>query len=93
MSPERPPEGLRGRHWSLTVGSGIVLNNQVLDMPRGISVQSLKSLVVLEVSQLLGVSRASSKESKRTSLVLEWSQTFRNVLDIHRGISVQILKY
>ena len=33
----------------------------------------LKSLATLEVCRLLGVSRASSKESKRTFLVPDWS--------------------
>ena len=93
VSPECPPRSLRGRHWFLTVFSCVVLNMKVLGMPRGISVQSLKSLAALEVSQLLGVSIASSKESKRTSLVLHWIQTLRNVLDTHTGISVQILKF
>ena len=49
--------------------SGLVLNTEVLDMARGIFIQSLKFLAGLEVSHLLGVSRVSSKESKRTSLV------------------------
>ena len=64
----------------------------MLDMPREISVQSFKSLAALEVSNLLAISRASFKEPKRTSLVPDWSQTLRNVFDLHRGISVQIFK-
>ena len=36
--------------------------------------KNLKSLAGLEVSHLLGVSRASSQESKRTSLVPDWTQ-------------------
>ena len=61
-------------------------------MPRGVIVQSLRSPGALELSHLYGVSRASSKESERTSLVPDWSQTFRKMPDILRGISVQILK-
>ena len=63
--------------------SGVVLNTKVLDMPRGVLVRIFESLAALEVSNLLGISRASSKESKRMSLVPDWSQTLRNVLDIH----------
>ena len=74
MSPERPPRSLRGRHWFLTGVSGVVLNTKVLDMPRGVFVRSFQSLDALEVSNLLGISRVSSKESKRTFLVLDLSQ-------------------
>ena len=81
MSPKCPPRSLRGCHWFLTGVSRVVLNTKVLDMPRGISVQSFKSLAALEVSNLLAISRASFKESKRTSLVPDWSQTLRNVFD------------
>ena len=76
----------------LTEVSSLVLNTEVLDMSRGIFVLSLMPLAAVEVSNLLGISRASSKESKRTSLVLDWSQTLRNVYDLHRGNSVQIFK-
>lgn len=41
-------------------------------MARGISVEILKSQAVSEVSKLFIVSRASTKESKRTSLVPHW---------------------
>ena len=74
VSPECPPRSLRGRHWFLTGVSIVVLNTKVLDMPRGISVRSFKSLAALEVSPLFGVSRVSSKKSKRTSLAPDWSQ-------------------
>ena len=43
-------------------------------MARGISVEILKFQAVSEVSKLFIVSRASTKESKRTSLVPDWSQ-------------------
>ena len=69
MSPECPPRSLRGRHWFLTGVSGVVINTKVLYMPRGVLVRFFESLAALEVSNLLGISRASSKESKRTSLV------------------------
>ena len=92
MSPERPPRSLRGCHWFLTGVSGVVLNTKVLGMLRGVLIQIFESLAALEVSNLLGISRASSKESKRTSLVPDWSQTLRNVFDLHRGNSVQIFK-
>ena len=82
----------RGSHWFLTGVSCVVLNTKVLDMPRGISVQSFKFLAALEVSNLLAISRASFKESKRTSLVPDWSQTLRNVFDLHIGNFVQIFK-
>ena len=58
----------------LTEVSGLVLNTEVLDMSRGIFVLSLMPLGAVEVSHHLGISRASSKESKRTSLVPDWSQ-------------------
>ena len=74
MSPERPPRSLSGYPLFLTGVNGVVLNSKVLDMPRGISVRSLKSRGALEVSHLLGVSRESSKESKRLPLVPDWSQ-------------------
>ena len=54
--------------------SGLVLNTEVIDMSRGIFVLSWMPLAAIEVSHLLGISRASSKESKRTSLVPDWSQ-------------------
>ena len=92
MSPECPPRSLRGRHWFLTGVSGVVLNTKVLDMPRGVLVRIFESLAALEVSNLLGISRASSKESKRMLLVPDWSQTLRNVFDLHRGNSMQIFK-
>ena len=92
MSPECPPRSLRGRHWFLTGDSGVVLNTKWFNMPRGIFIRSLKFLAGLEVSHLLGISRVSAKESKRTSLVLDWSHTLRNVFDVHRGNSVQIFK-
>ena len=72
--------------------SGVVLNTKVLDMPRGVLVRIFESLAALKISNLLGISRASSKESKRMSLVPDLSQTLRNVFDLHRGISVQIFK-
>ena len=92
MSPERPLRSLRGCHWFLTGVSGVVLNTKVLDMSWGISLQSFKSLAVSEECSLLSVSRASSKESKRTSLVIDWCQILRKVPDMLRRISVQILK-
>ena len=54
--------------------SGLVLNTEVLDMSRGIFVLSLTPQAAIEVSHLLGISRAALKESKRTSLVPDWSQ-------------------
>ena len=57
----------------LTEVSSLVLNTEVLDMSRGIFVLSLMPLAAVEVSHLLGISRASSKDSKRTSLVPDWS--------------------
>ena len=58
----------------LTEVSSLVLNTEVLDMSRGIFVLSLTPLAAIEVSHLLGISRAPLKESKRTSLVPDWSQ-------------------
>ena len=49
------------------------VRNAVYRSP-GSSVSILKYLASLEVPRLLGVSRASPKESKRTSLVPDWSQ-------------------
>ena len=54
--------------------SGLVLDTEVIDMSRGIFVLNLMPLAAVEVSHLLGISRASSKESKRTALVPDWSQ-------------------
>ena len=65
---------------------------RVIDMSRGIILQILKSLAALEVSCLLGVFKASSKEFKGTSLLLGWSQMFGIDQDILGGISVQIFK-
>ena len=59
------------------------------------SVSILKSLASLEVSHLLGVSRASSKESKRTCLVpdcCQWCIFARNVVCMSPGSSVSFLK-
>ena len=57
----------------------------------------LKSLAALEVSHLLGVSRASSKESKRTFLVPDWSlvnDVFRaiDLLEMHKRNIIPVLK-
>ena len=57
----------------LTEVSSLVLNTEVLDMSRGIFVLSLMPLAAIEVSHLLGISRASSKEFKRMALVPDWS--------------------
>ena len=92
MSPECPPRSLRGCHWFLTGISGVLLNTKLFNMPRGMFIRSLKFLAVVEVSPPLGVSKVSSKESKRMSLVPDWSQTLRNVFDLHRGNSMQIFK-
>ena len=92
MSPERPLRSLRGHAWFLTVVNGVFdVRNEVCMSP-GSSVSILKTLASLEVPHLLGVSRVSSKESKRMSLVPDWSQTLRNVFDLHRGNSMQIFK-
>ena len=80
VSPDHPqsPRSLRGPYWFLTEVSGLVLNTEVLDMSRGIFVLSLMPLAAVEVSHLLGISKASSKESKRTSLAPDWSQCCRS---------------
>ena len=91
MSPECPPRSLRGRHWFLTGVSGVVLNTNVL-MPRGVFVQSFESLAALELSNLQGISRVSSKVSKRMSLAIDWNPIVRKVPDMLRGISVKIWK-
>ena len=51
-----------------------------------------RRLDTLEVSCLLVVSRLSSMVSKRLSLVDDWRQMVRNLLDMLGGIYVQILK-
>ena len=74
MSPERPPRSLRGRSWFLTGVNDVFRAIDLLEMHRRNFMPVLKSLAALEVSRVLGVSRASSKESKRTFLVPDWSQ-------------------
>ena len=74
VSPECPPRSLRGKAWFLTGVNGIFHIRNAVRMSPGSSVSILKTLASLEVPCLLGVSRASSKESKRTSLVPDWSQ-------------------
>ena len=54
--------------------NGVFHVRDAVCMSPGSSVSILKSLASLEVPRLLGVSRASSKESKRTCLVPDWSQ-------------------
>ena len=66
-------------------------------MSPGSSVSILKTLASLEVPCLLGVSRASSKESKRTFLVPDWSlvnDVFRaiNLIEMHRRNFMPVLK-
>ena len=67
-------------------------------MSPGSSVSILKTQASLEVPRLLGVSIASSKESKRTSLVPDCCQWFIShqkcscSMHVSRGSSVSILK-
>ena len=71
---KRPQRIPRGHAWFLTVVNGIFyVRNAVCMLPES-SVSILRSLASLEVPRLLGVSRASSKESKRTCLVPHCSQ-------------------
>ena len=70
----RPTRSLRGHTWFLTGVNGVFHARNVVYRSPGSSVSILKSLASLEVPRLLGVSRASSKESKRTSLVPDQSQ-------------------
>ena len=74
MSQERPPRSLRGRSWFLNGVNDVFRAIDLLEMHKRNIIPVLKSLAALEVSRLLGVSRTSSKESKRTFLVPEWSQ-------------------
>ena len=66
---ERPLRSLSGHAWFLNGVYGLFTVRYALCMSPGSSVPILKSLASLEVPHLLGVSRASSKKSKRTCLV------------------------
>ena len=68
-SPERPPRSLRGQAWFLSVVNGLFHIMNLVCMSPESSVSTLKTLAYLVVLNLLGVSRASSKESRRTWLV------------------------
>ena len=74
MSPEHPPRSLRGHAWFLTVVNDVFHDRNAVCMSPESSVSILKSLASLEVPCLLGVSRASSKESRRTCFVPDCSQ-------------------
>ena len=74
VSPERPSRSLRGHARFLTVVNSVFhVENAVYMLPES-SLPILGSPASLEVPRLLGVSRASSKESKRTCLVPDCSQ-------------------
>ena len=60
--------------WFLTVVNGEFYVRNIICMSQETSVSILKYLTCLEGFRLLGVSRASSKESKRTCLVPDCSQ-------------------
>ena len=95
MSPERPPRSPRGHAWFLTVVNGVFYVRNVVCMSPGSSVSILKTLASLEVPRLLGVSTASSKESKRTCLVrIDFNGIVyvRNEVCMSPGSSVSILK-
>ena len=71
----RIQSGLQGGHaWLPTVVNGIFYVRNAVCMSHESSVSILRSLASLEVPRLLGVSRVSSKESKRTCLVPDCSQ-------------------
>ena len=95
MSPEHPPRSLRGHAWLLTVVNDVFHDRNAVCMSPESSVSILKSLASLEVPCLLGVSRASSKESRRTYLFLT---IFNGVLHVRNAVcmslesSVSILK-
>ena len=65
---------LRGDAWFLTVVNDVFHDRNAVCMSPESSVSILKSLATLEVPRLLGVSRASSKESRRTCFVPDCSQ-------------------
>ena len=73
---ERPPRTLRGHARFLTVVNGVSHIRNAVCMSPGSSVSILKTLASLEVPRLLGVSTASSKESKRTCLVPDGFQWY-----------------
>ena len=64
---------LRGDAWFLTVVNDVFHDRNAVCMSPESFVSILKSLASLEVPHLLGVSRASSKESKRTCLIRDCS--------------------
>ena len=74
------PRSLRGRSWFLTGANGDFRAIYLLEMNiRGSNFEVSTLLPALEGrsisrSRLLGVSRASSRESKRTFLVPDWNQ-------------------
>ena len=71
----RIQSGLQGGHaWLPTVVNGIFYVRNAVCMSPESSVSILRSLASLEVPRLLGVSRASSKESRRTCFVPDCSQ-------------------
>ena len=95
VSIKHLPRSLRGYFLFLTGINCVVHSRTALDMPRGNSVRILKTLagMELEVSRLLGVSRASSEESMRMSLVPDWSNCVvhnTKLVEKHIGISIQI---
>ena len=97
MSPKHPPRSLRGHAWFLTVLNDVFHDRNAVCMSPESSVSILKFLAFLEVPHLLGVSRASSKESKRTFLVPDWSlvnDVFRaiNLIEMHRRNFIPVLK-
>ena len=63
----------RGHAWFLTVVNDVFHERNAVCMSPESFVSILKSLASFEVPHLVGVSRASSKESKRTCLVLDCS--------------------
>ena len=95
VSIKHLPRSLRGYFLFLTGINCVVHSRTALDMPRGNFVRILKTLagMELEVSRLLGVSRAYSEESMRMSLVPDWSNCVvynTKLVEKHIGISIQI---
>ena len=69
-----PLRSLRTHAWFLTGVNGVFHIKNAVCMSPQTFVSILKSLAFLKVPHLLGVSRASSKRSKRTCLVPDRSQ-------------------
>ena len=74
VSLNRPKRSLRGRLGFLSGVKGVIWHKNVLHIHMRSRIMNFKSLCALQMVPLKGVSKSSSKESKRTSLVPDWSQ-------------------